>query len=284
MSTHPSNIRPKRASTRFTFTREDHQLDPRKDYLQEVKVYPISCGTDGKYRLAIDGATDNICDLKSLDDPLLSTGVLHVSTLEGMLNSLLEVLPKYIARTGRSVRIGNLITLVPCVTGTIDHANDDLDPKKNHLEIRATVSPVLRHSLARVPLVNMKHKRIVIGRVTCDTDGAVGDEIDAVHDIMVFGTGTAGIYVPNQLATDENTRGRVWVETLDEELLGRCEVLSSGHDLVRARFVPNVPVEPGEVRLVVETYGTEEAAKAGDRSSLARYSRVVKFRKEPFGK
>ena len=60
-------------------------------------------------------------------------------------------------------------------------------------------------------------------------------------------------------------------------MLGRCEVMSSGPDVVSARFRPCAPVSIGEARLVVETYGTKEAAEADDKSSLARYSRDVKI-------
>ena len=269
---------PKRASTHYTVTREDRQLDPRKGQLPDsIKVTPIPCGSDNerKYRLALVNSTDRICNLESLAEELRIAGLnLHVSAVENILNTLLDVIPSYIARTGRSVRIGNLVTLKACVTGVIDNSNDELDPEKNHLEIRATVSPALRYSLAKARLVNVKQRRNVIDRVIRDMDRAVMDEVDAVHNLLVNGT---RIYVSPQSATDEDTRGRVWIETLDGEMLGRCAVLDSGPDLVVARFVPTMPVNEGDARLVVETYGTKEAADADDKSSFARYSRVVKI-------
>ena len=54
--------------------------------------------------------------------------------------------------------IGNLLTLKPCPTGTLECANDEPDPKNNKLEIRGTISPALRHSLARVPLANVSRR------------------------------------------------------------------------------------------------------------------------------
>ena len=269
---------PKRSSTRFTVTREDCQLDPRAGQLPDrIDVKPVPCGSGGakKYRLALVNSTDKICSLESLADELRVAGLnLHVSAVENILNTLLDVIPGYIARTGRSVRIGNLMTLKACATGSINNVNDELDPKVNHLEIRATISPALRHSLAKARLVNVKQRRNVIGMVIREMNNAVADEIDAVHTLFINGT---RIYVPPQSATDENTRGRVWVETLDGVMLGRCAVLNSGPDIVVARFVPDASVSEGEVRLVVETYGTKAAADADDKSSFARYSRVVKI-------
>jgi hypothetical protein len=269
---------PKRVSTNFTVTREDRQLDPINDHLPDsILVKPIPCGSgrESKFRLAIVNSTDKIRDLRSLADQLKTAGGnLQVSTVENILNTLLDVVPRYMAETGNSVRIGNLVTLKACVTGRIDNANDDLDPEKNHLEIHATVSPALRHSLAKARLVNVKNRRNVIDRVIREMNGAVADEVDAENVILINGR---GIYVPKQSATDENTRGRVWIETLEGEMLGRCEVLSSGPDLLRARFKPNARVVAGVVRLVVETYGSKEAAEAGGAAPIARYSREVRI-------
>lgn len=266
---------PKRGSTHFTITREDRQLDPRNEHLPDINVTPIHCGQKGKrkYRLSVENSTDRINNLRAISEELQQTG-LKVSSVEGILNTLLDIIPRYIARTGQSLRLGNLITLKPFVTGAIDNANDELDPENNHLEIRAIASPALRHSLAKARLVNVKHRRLVIDRVIREMNGGRVDEVDAEHKLLISGR---GIYVSPQSATDENTRGRVWIETLDGKVLGRCEVLSSGPDVVSARFRPDAPVSVGDARLVVETYGTKEAAEADDKSSLAIYSRDVKI-------
>ena len=268
---------PKRGSSHFTLTRADLQLDPQNGRLPDIRVKPIPCGAGGKqaYRLSLEESTDNICGLDALAEELRIAGLnLHVSAVENILNTILDVIPSYIARTGRAVRIGNLMTLKPYATGTIDNANDEPDPAKSHVEIRATVSPALRYSLAKARLVNVKQRRSVIDRVICDTDGAVVDVVDATHVILVNGR---NIYVPLQSAADEDTRGSVWIETLDGVRLGRCAVLATGPDLLTVRFVPDLPVSAGEARLVVETYGTKEAADADDKSALARYTRVVRF-------
>ena len=279
MSTHRSLMAPKRGSTRFTVTREDCQLDPRKRELPaSINVTPIPCGSGGrkKYRLALENSTDRICNLEALEDELRTIGLnLRVSAVENILNTLLDVIPKFMAQTGQSVRIGNLLTLKAYVTGSLDNANDALDPDKNHLEIRATISPALRYSISKAKLVNVKQLRNAISNVSLEMNGAVSDEVDAEHNIVVFGD---GIYVSPQSATDENARGRVWIETLDGKMLGRCTVLRSSLKLTVVRFMPDAPVGDGDVRLVVETYGTKKAADAGDKSSLARYSRVVRYR------
>ena len=85
------------------------------------------------------------------------------------------------------------------------------------------------------------------------------------------------IHGPPQSAADENTRGKVWFETMDGRRLGRCSVSSSGPNAIKARFVPDAPVDVDEGRLFVETYGTKEAAEAGDRSLLQRYSRDIRL-------
>ena len=277
MSTHRSLMTPKRGSSRFTVTRADLQLDPRNGRLSDIRVKPIPCGAGGKkaYRLSLEESSDNICGLDALAEELGTAGLnLHVSAVENILNTLLDVIPRYIARTGKAVRIGNLMTLKPYVTGTLDNANDEPDPVKSHVEIRAMVSPALRHSLAKARLVNVKNLRNAIDRVICNMNGAVVDVVDAKHDIQVNGR---NIYVPCQSATAKNTRGMVWIETLDGVRLGRCAVLNTGPDLLTVRFVPDMPVSVDEARLVVETYGTKEAADAGDKSVLARYDRVIRF-------
>ena len=268
---------PKRGSSRFTVTRADLQLDPRNGRLSDIRVKPIPCGAGGKkaYRLSLEESSNNICGLEALAEDLRTAVLnLHVSAVENILNTLLDVIPRYIARTGKAVRIGNLMTLKPYVTGTLDNANDEPDPVKSHVEIRAMVSPALRHSLAKARLVNVKNRRNVIDRVICNMNGAVVDVVDAKHDIQVNGR---NIYVPCQSATAKNTRGMVWIETLDGVRLGRCAVLNTGPDLLTVRFVPDMPVSVDEARLVVKTYGTKEAADAGDKSVLARYDRVIRF-------
>ena len=276
MSTHKSFIRPKRASTRFSATRETYQIDPRYTNLPDVMVSPVPCGTAGnrKYRLSIDGSKDKIDDLNSLSEMLEDASGLKMTIFENVLSTIAAVIPKHIAKTGESVRIGNLVTLAPCVTGSIANANDEPDPAHNRLEIRATVSPAMRHSLAKTRLVNVKSKKNAIDRVICDADWANRDVIDAEHVVLVNGT---DIYVPPQSAADKNTRGKVWFETMDGRRLGRCSVSSSGPNAIKARFVPDAPVDVDEGRLFVETYGTKEAAEAGDRSLLQRYSRDIRF-------
>ena len=279
MNKHYPSATPKRNSKRYSLTREDCQLDLSNSPLSAngIKVHPVPCIVGGKkkYRLVLEDSSDNICSLGSLAEELLIAGLnLHVSAVENILNTILDVIPKYIARTGRSVRIGNLITLKPYATGTIDFANDALDPEKNQLEIRATVSPALRHSLKKARLVNVSHRARGIDFVIRKANGARRGEVDTEHDLYINGT---GIYVPPQSATEESTRGKVWIETLDGRMLGRCAVRASGPDCTTARFTPQAPVGVGEGRLFVETCGTKEAAEANDNTLLQRYSCDVRF-------
>ena len=107
-----------------------------------------------------------------------------------------------------------------------------------------------------------------------DANGSRRDEINTKLEILINGT---DIYVPPQSAADENTRGKVWFETMDGRWLGRCAVLSSGPNAIKVKLVPDAPVDVDEGRLFVETYGTKEAAEAFDRSQLQRYSRDIRF-------
>jgi hypothetical protein len=268
---------PKRVSKRYAVTREDRQLDPRKSSIlsKGIKVHPVPCPVNGKrkYRLDLEKSNDNIHGLDSLSEEINMSGY-QVSLVENMLNMLLDVVPRYIARTGHSVRIGNLLTLKPFATGTLEYANDATDPANNRLEIRGTISPALRHSLARVPLVNVSQRIKGLDFAINNANGSRRDEIKAKFEIIINGT---GIYVPPQSAADENTRGKVWFETMDGRRLGRCSVSSSGPNAIIARFVPDAPVDVDEGRLFVETYGTKEAAEAGDRSLLQRYSHDIRF-------
>ena len=268
---------PKRVSKRYAVTRDECQLDPRNSSILSngIKVHPVPCPVNGKrkYRLDLEKSSDNIHGLDALSEEINMSGY-QVSLVENMLNMLLDVVPRYIARTGHSVRIGNLLTLKPFATGTLEYANDATDPANNRLEIRGTISPALRHSLARVPLVNVSQRIKGLDFAINNANGSRRDEINAKFEIIINGT---DIYVPPQSAADENTRGKVWFETMDGRRLGRCSVSSSGPNAIKARFVPDAPVDVDEGRLFVETYGTKEAAEAGDRSLLQRYSRDIRF-------
>ena len=96
-----------------------------KPALKSIGVHPVPCPVNGKrkYRLDLEKSNDNIHGLDSLSEEINMSGY-QVSLVENMLNMLLDVVPRYIARTGHSVRIGNLLTLKPFATGTLEYAND----------------------------------------------------------------------------------------------------------------------------------------------------------------
>ena len=101
MSTYKSLMAPKRASKRFSVTREEMQIDPSSvNCLRAVRVYPIACNVSGrtKYRLAVENSTDNICGLEDLEDDLRTAGLtLRLSAVDGILETLQEVAARYIA-------------------------------------------------------------------------------------------------------------------------------------------------------------------------------------------
>ena len=272
-------MRPKRASSSFTVTRHDCQIKSNSFLFPDsgVGFRPIPCYKN-RYRLEPENSTDNIYTVSDLADEIRQSSGLSVNVVETVLATLLDVVPKFIARTnGCAVRLGNLVTLKPCITGTIEYANGKLDAKTNHLEIHATESPALRHSLAKAKLVNNARNSNGLDSVLGGSNTSpVRDKIDAVHDILVNGV---DIYVPCQPSTADSGRGRVWVETRTGRRLGACTVLKSGKDAVTARFVPDAPLreEDRECRVVVETCGTREAAESDKPKLLFRLSRDVTY-------
>ena len=268
---------PKRVSGRPSRSREDAQIDARSFLLRDgVRFKTVPCGSSGgvpQYRLQLESDNDNIVGLGAIEEELRMAGLnLRVEAVENILNTLCSVIPEYIARTGNAVRLVNLVTLKPYATGTVAHANDAPDPDKNHLEVRATVCPSLRYSLAKARLVNAM--RNVDG-----IDGVMGGpaqksgEVDAENEIGVVGR---HIYLPPSSAGDAEARGRAWLETRDGEMLGRCDVTLSGGAYLRLRLHLDAPPRVRDCRLVIETCGTAEAA-ADPSSPILSYRRNVRF-------
>ena len=272
-------MRPKRASSSFTVTRHDCQIKSDSFLFPDsgVGFRPIPCYKN-RYRLEPENSTDNICTVSDLADEIRQSSGLSVNVVETVLATLLDVVPKFIARTnGCAVRLGNLVTLKPCITGTIEYANGKLDAKKNHLEIHATESPALRHSLAKANLVNNARNSNGLDRVLGGPSASpILDKIDSENDITVCGV---DIYVPKQPSNVDNGQGRVWVETRTGRRLGACTVLKSGKDALAVRFVPDAPLreEDKECRVVVATCGTKEKAESDKPKLIFRLSRDVTY-------
>ena len=272
-------MRPKRASSTFTVTRRDCQIKSDSFLFRDggIGFRPIPCYKN-KYRLEPENSKDNICTISDLADEIRQSSGLSVNVVETVLATLLDVVPKFIAKTnGCAVRLGNLVTLKPCITGTIDYANGKLDAKTNHLEIHATESPALRHSLAKAKLVNNARNSNGLDRVMGGPCASpILDKIDAENEIAVHGL---DIYVPQQPSTSHCERGRVWVETRTGRRLGACAVLRTGKDALAVRFVPDAPMreEDRECRVVVETCGTKEAAESDKPKLLFLLTRDVTY-------
>ena len=279
MSIEKSFMRPKRASCSFTVTRRDCQISSDSHLFPDggVEFRPVPCGGT-KYRLEPKNSRDNICNIADLSDEIHQASGLSVNVVETVLATLLDVVPRFIARTnGCAVRLGNLVTLKPSITGSINYANGALDPKRNHLEIRATESPALRYALSKAVLMNSVRgsngiDKVIGGSRTSPENG----KIDAENEIHVSGVDT---YVPSQPADADGGKGRMWVETRTGRRLGACSVLRSGKDGCAVCFVPDAPMraEDRECRIVVETYGTPEAAESDKPKCLFRFTYDVTF-------
>ncbi len=267
---------PKRNSRRPTLAREDAQIKASDYRLHKgIPFRPVPCGRKGekqRYRLELEDVSDSIVGIDALDDRLRTAGLnLHASAVESMFNTLLDILPAYIAETGHSVLLGNLVTLKPYVTGTIAHMNDAPDPDQNHVELRATVAPALRHALARARLVNTKRLPDGILHAAGGPDCTDG-EIDEEHETFVTGR---NIYIPVQSFDDAEAKGCAWLETQEGKCIGRFGATEANGGLLRLRLHLDAP-RVADCRLVVETYGTPAAAKADD-SPVFKYKRNVRL-------
>ena len=262
-------------------SREDAQMDPNDFHMRNgMRFYPVACGKHDKkkyYRLALENSRDCIVGIDALEDRLRTVGLnLRTSTIENILNTLMDVIPSYKAETGHSVRLGNLVTFTPYATGTLAHANDEADPSKNHVEIRAVELPVLRYALSRAHLVNTQGDK---GNIQHVAGGPKGEEGIVDEDSTITVTGR-GIYVPEQTYDTPSPMGRAWVESLTGEQLGRCDVLKENDVLLILKLHMDKVPRTQDARLVIETYGTREAAQAAvadDSVPLLAYRRNIRI-------
>lgn len=273
----------RRGSDRYDYSRNDKKLSALCSAMRfGMKCHPVPCSGKDKnmYRLELENSKDHIVGISELEGMFREKGMtVNMTGIENMLEMLMSVLPEYIARSGRSVRLGNLVTFKPYATGTIEYIGAKPDPEKNRVEIRAVVSPVLRHWLRDVPLVNEKHHG------GYGINFVIGDKSDITRDIVpldvTFSVVGSGLYVPQQSASAPDPRGRVWVELSTGRLAGYGTVVASGPDLLKCMLEldPELSLKPGDhdAKVVVESYGTPEAYQKGS-TEIFRYERKVKLR------
>lgn len=275
---------PKRISSRPSKSRNDCQLDPSEFRGgMGVRFNPIKCSKRNekhKYRLQPEGASDNIVDITDLAKEL-ATQIPNVrfNMIESILNALFDEIPKYIAHTGKSVRIGNLVTLTTCISGTLPHANDEADPEKNKLELHAIEVPALRHMFSRAKLVNALYKSPASVLVVVGGRDRQDNVVDESHETIVVARDGTSVYAPEQSYDDDCAAGRAWLETLDGKCVGRFDVLSATNVMLRLMLHLEARNVPSECRLVVETFGTKEASESGNALFL-RYARTVRLAKD----
>ena len=78
------------------------------------------------------------------------------------------------------------------------------------------------------------------------------DAIDLKHEMLINGT---DIDICVRSAKCKHAYEKVWIETMDGRILGRCAVLSSGPNAIKAKFVPDAPIDVDEGRILVEAGG-----------------------------
>ena len=267
-----SIMAPKRISPRPTLSRDDYQLDTRSHCISDgIKFSPVLCWEkDGrqKFRLKLDGEGDNIRDLSSLAEDLRNSGLnLSMNVVNSVIDALLEVIPKYMAKTGRAVRLGNLVMLKPYATGSLEEKNGTPDTKKNHVEIRATACPALRYSLSRAKLVNTVKKAEGIEMIVAENNGAKRDVVYVGENHFINGR---NIYVPKSDSADAGSKGSIWLESAAGERIGHFEVSIAGDSMVGAKLVLEREPTSSDCVVVMDTFGTSEAAKKGEGMMLRR--------------
>ena len=258
-------------------SRNDCQLDPSEiNNGNPLPFYPVKCGKND-YKLQLEGGKDNIVDLVDLADEVNAhMPNVRIGMVESIINALCDMLPDYIARTGKAVRIGRLVTLKSCITGTIRHANDEADPNKNHVELRATEVPSLRYSLSRAKLVNAGCHTPTDTLEVVGKDGRESGVVNEIHETIVKARHDTPIYVPEQRYDGDGASGHAWLETLDGKCVGRFDVLQASEAVLRLKLHLEAKNAPSECRLAVETFGSKEASESGD-ARLMRYTRNVKL-------
>ena len=256
------SMAPKRVSRRPHLSRNDAKLRKGEYPLtSDIQFTPVFCGKikgASRYRLKLKGDSDRIVNLCDLEEVFEGTN-LRISVVESVLNTIFDAVPRYIAKTGNSVRIGDLVMLKAYATGTLDHANAEADPARNYMEIRATELPSLRYRLKNARLVNANGSPRGIKSVAGGLPPKDG-VVDAVHDINIVGFDGYGIYVPADASRDAEVG--VWLETLEGQRIVRCNVTLAGlHDLIVRIPQTDEPITPGEYRIAVATRGTNHASQ-----------------------
>ena len=269
---------PKRISPRPSLSRDDMQLDPSShDIADGMKFSPVPCAfKDGKrkFRLKLAGDSDNICELDDLKYDLQSSG-LTVSTtvINSILHVIEKVIPRYMARTGRAVRLGNLVMLKPYATGSIDEENGKAVSEKNHVEIRATICPSLRYALSRTRPINTVSHPDGIDFVNCDYSGSTKNNLMDGKRHFINGK---NIYVPVSTSPDYGKKGSVWLESCSGERIGSFDMTIEGGFLLAGTLKLDCEPASKDCVLVVETYGTKEAAAMG-KGKMLRHSIKVRL-------
>ena len=220
-------------------------------------------GDDYKYRLRLEGENDNITDIDGLTQLIRDTGViLDMGVIKSIIDILGKVIPKYMAQTGRAVRLGNLVMLKPYATGSLAKRDAKPDQKKNHVEIHAVACPALRYSLAKAKLKNNFTQGAEIDIVIAECKGAKRNEI---HLDVANSFSGKNIWVPHAQSGRKREDGDIWLENSYGERIVDFEVVSSGNALIRGMPMPLQEITKSQdCTLVIRTFGTEEEAKKED--------------------
>ena len=265
---------PTRRSTRPSLTREDRQIASDAYCVRHgIKFDPVVCwhkGDEYKYRLRLEGENDNITDIDGLAQLIRDTGmILDMGVIKSIIDILGKVIPKYMAQTGRAVRLGNLVMLKPYATGSLSKRDAKPDQKKNHVEIHAVACPALRYSLAKAKLKNNFTQGAKIDIVIAARNDAHGDEIhliDEKNEECRNSIGGNNIWIPLTESGRQGEDGDIWLENSYHERIVDFKVVGSGPVMINAIPQPLVEITKSmDCTLVLRTYRTEEYAKEEDR-------------------
>ena len=190
---------------------------------------------------------DGTKDIDQTADDLVELGCnVDSTTIAYVLQFFAANLPGLIARNGARRSLGGLVTFFPAITGTLKDPDAELDPARNAVEIRASVSRAFRHALEGIRACNVTSPDVrprLLGLFDTATN-AVGEAFIGKRARLV---GTAILLVPGR--EDEG----LWLEGGGLAAPLPLEIIDTRTGSLAFRIPSGASVAPGAYTLRLAT-------------------------------
>jgi len=200
--------------------------------------------------------------ISRLADYIVDRGsIFRKVVIEAVLAEATSYIPDFIRENKESVRLGDMATIKPCITGSLKYANGEADPVKNKLELRITPLPAFRHALRDITPINMIEEPSTLSGIyteKTDESGQIVPSSCLQSGVEVTIKGH-NIYVKPGESGEDGGHGKVWLETVKGEYVADFTVHRSGDDVIWASLDASVQLVGKEYIIVVESYGTEKS-------------------------